>query len=300
MTSLGKRKRSGDSKAEPQRTVRRRGSSSSSSSSTPSFELLWNRPGERCVVRRGDEVVKYGLAAQLKKEDEYRDLVRKRVGQEHWSRFVFWETPKAPGVDRKTLEPEVRLLLPSQGALECRRAPFAGWDLQRLLRGGGEKCDACGDHPSSEHTLLVEPKHAFTLLAHISDTLDVLCKQGLRHGDVLPSNLVVMPTRDEFENGVLRTSLPQLIDFGVVHVYDDDDRKTASSTEDLVALLSSCRHGMRPLARRPRHESNWIEQALLDDPRQPLIRAMLLQFEQTPPRSPCAYFSQCRTLLGSF
>lgn len=239
-------------------------------------------------------MVKYASAAQLKKEDGYRDLVRKRVGQEHWSRFVFWETPKAPEVDRKTLEPEVRLLLPTQGVLECRRAPFAGWDLQRLLRRDDRGCDACGQHPSSEHTLLIEPKHAMTQLAYVAESLDLLCKQGLRHGDVLPSNLVVMPTQDEFENGVLRTSLPRLIDFGLVHVYDSDER--VSSTPDLVALLSSCRHGMRPL----RNEANWVEQALLDDPRQPLIRAMLLQFETTPPRSPCAYFSQCRALLGAF
>ncbi len=268
--------------------------------------LLSLRPTGRCVVRSNDTLVtKFGPANQLQYEDTMRDRIMAKIDPKDHHRFVFFRTPKNCKVDVKTcteLPPEAAALFAKETKVEKRMADFAGVDLQRLL-ARTSACRDCGaDHGRHEPMLRILPAHAFRMLMHVHETVELLRGIDMDQGDLVPANLLVQPTEAEWKAGVLSESLPKLIDFGLATVREKG-LVAEHTPRVLVDLVSSCRHGMRPLQRVrhrwPKDEWSWLAEAVTAHGE--LVHAILLQLETCHSAKTIWHvFNRARCLLSLF
>ena len=111
-------------------------------------------------------------------------------------------------------------------------------------------CPDCGDTgPAVDKPMKIKGSHALMIIKHINDSVNMLHAEGIEHNDVSLSNLVLQPTEGELKSGLLTSSFPILVDFGLskIHNMSLESSKTSVVMHD---LFNTCRHGMRRLYQR--------------------------------------------------
>lgn len=182
-------------------------------------------------------------------EDTVRDLITEKRLDPDGEHFGFWQdTFPGRSITHTELKESVDRI-PEHGIEKygMRTAPYAGIDLERLLPDPAYKCSGCrpSDHPRAHPQLHMSARYALLFLEHLLSSLELLQKVGVVHGDLRLANILVNPTDAEVKEGILRTSLPRLIDFGFSRILEGHDMRylDAHNRSYIESLFSTCKHG---------------------------------------------------------
>jgi hypothetical protein len=152
--------------------------------------------------------------------------------------FVQWQkTPVRATITKDEIKRFAPGATPRLDTYDVRVCPYQGKDLERLLDINGT-CRSCvSDVPNGAMRLAAE--HVPRFIKHLLESVHILDKAGIRHNDLRLANILINPTSEESKEGVIRTSLPRIIDFG------ESTFSTVSNASDIVGLFTTCKHGLR-------------------------------------------------------
>lgn len=247
-------------------------------------------------------------------EDKAREILRLVDPQKKY--FIFWQFPLKEEHSKLSYA-QLQQLCPSLGKqhstyykpetiFECRACLKQGYDLYHLLPTERECRDCRDEFEDKNHVKLHMTAHyALAFLEHLFKMIYTLNQARIMHQDFHLSNLIVLPTQKDFEQGMLNytddgSNLPRLIDFGQCAFdlgrldpkFGSGNSKEPSVDEKrqinvLVDLFTTCRHGIAILPRESHgdecDEANWLYEAVHPDEREkiePIL--MLFQFIEDP------------------
>lgn len=226
---------------------------------------------DRRVVQEGDRFIK--LTADNKEFVICDAIVEKKLDPEG-NRYVLWE-------EMKSFPASYGSHLQAIGGIGfVRSSPHSGINLSRLLHSD-RKCKNCQRDETSPGQYRIAAEHVPRFIRHLLESVLILNKNGVHHSDLSLENIVVKPTETEEKEGVLRTSLPKIIDFGLSSL--------SSVKDDVAGLFNGCRHGLMFLEREGLHggvknEPNWIIEATLPSEREsitPLLNMVTTEDAET-------------------
>jgi len=144
-----------------------------------------------------------------------------------------------------------------EGEYVARTAPYSGINLEDLLDTGPE-CTGCvtkeGSIRQKKFMFRMTEDHARRIIRHIARACIILRDNNVSHGDLALRNILINPSESELQEGVLCTSLPLVIDFGLGEV---DAEGGDRITEDFLDLFTCCIHKFA------RESTCWLRHAII-------------------------------------
>jgi len=218
------------------------------------------------------------------REDELRDMIDESKIDPDSTRFGLW--CDVAGGHRVTKD-ELIAAIGNKG-VDCltqeyqfRIARFAGIDLERLLKND-RVCRSCAgvrddttemkELTESSPKMQMSAHYVLLFLEHLFKSVALLQTIGINQGDFRLANILVNPTEEEKKEGVLRTSMPVIVDFGLGTYRALKEVSEQANVLDVIGLFVSCKHGAERLRRKSKgaekDSKNWLTSAVLESERE--------------------------------